>query len=126
MHITLESDYAVRIVERLAAADGRRGAAALAEEARVPPRFALKIMRKLTAAGIVTSFKGAHGGYTLARPADQITMRQVIEAMEGPYRLSRCLEDGYTCSCAPGICSFHAVYDRISRMVADELDKVHF
>ena len=127
MHINLESDYAIRIVNRLAAADDRLDAQTLAEQAHVSPRFTLKIMRKLGAAGIVRSFKGAHGGYTLARPADQITLRHVIEAMEGPYRFSRCLEEGYTCNCSePGACSYHAVYDRITQMVIDELDQVNF
>lgn len=127
MHINLESDYAIRIVHRLAAANERMDAQTLAEMAHVSPRFTLKIMRKLGTAGIVQSFKGAHGGYTLARPAGEITLRQVIEAMEGPYRFSRCLEEGYTCNCSePGTCSYHAVYDRITQMVTEELDKVNF
>lgn len=127
MHINLESDYAIRIVHRLAATDGRMDAQTLAEETCVSPRFTLKIMRKLGAADIVRSFKGAHGGYTLARPAGEITLRQVIEAVEGPYRFSRCLEEGYTCNCSePGACSYNRVYDRITQMVIQELDKVNF
>ncbi len=128
MHINLESDYAIRIVHRLASAgDKRLDGQTLAEDTHVSPRFTLKIMRKLCAADIVRSYKGAHGGYTLARPAEEITLRQVIEAMEGPYRFSRCLEEGYTCNCSePGACSFHRVYDHITRMVVEELDKVHF
>lgn len=127
MHINLESDYAIRIVHRLAETDERMDAQTLAEETCVSPRFTLKIMRKLGAADIVRSFKGAHGGYTLARPAGEITLRQVIEAVEGPYRFSRCLEEGYTCNCSePGTCSYHKVYDRITQMVIQELDKVNF
>lgn len=127
MHINLESDYAIRIVHRLAETDGRMDAQTLAEETCVSPRFTLKIMRKLGSAGIVQSFKGAHGGYTLAKPAKEITLRQVIEAMEGPYRFSRCLEEGYTCNCVePGVCKYYKVYDHITNMVIAELDKVNF
>ena len=90
MHINLESDYAVRIVQYLAQSNERRDAQSIADSTCVSLRFTLKIMRKLVAADIVQSFKGAHGGYTLSRPASSITLRQVIEAVEGPYRLSRC------------------------------------
>lgn len=50
-------------------------------------RFTLKTMRKLVAAGIVRSFKGAKGGYQLARGPESVTLRQVIEAVEGPLPL---------------------------------------
>ena len=89
MHINLESDYAVRIVQYLAQSNERRDAQSIADSTCVSLRFTLKIMRKLVAADIVQSFKGAHGGYTLSRPASSITLRQVIEAVEGPYRFSR-------------------------------------
>ena len=76
-------------------------------------RFTLKIMRKLVSAGIVCSFKGAHGGYILARPAGEITLRQVIEAVEGPYRFSRCLDSEYDCNCpSTEPCPFHSVFGR--------------
>ena len=67
MHINLESDYAVRIVQYLAQSNERRDAQSIADSTCVSLRFTLKIMRKLVAADIVQSFKGAHGGYTLNR-----------------------------------------------------------
>ena len=67
VHINLESDYAARIVYCLTKVDGRLDAQSIAEETCVSLRFTLKIMRKLVAAGIVRSFKGAKGGYQLAR-----------------------------------------------------------
>ena len=66
MHITLESDYAVRIVYCLAQNGGRMEAAAIAEQTGVTLRFSLKILRKLVAGGLVKSYKGAGGGYELA------------------------------------------------------------
>lgn len=127
MHINLESDYAVRIVYQMTQRGGRIDANTVAQAAGVSQRFALKILGKLAAADVVHSFKGAHGGYELARPAKQISMRQVIEAVEGPYRFSRCVDDGYDCthsSCSG--CPFHAVFDDVTRMVVAKLDAVTF
>lgn len=127
MHITLESDYAVRIVDKLSKSTGRMDAKTISECTDVPLRFALKIMRKLVGDGIVKSYKGSKGGYMLARPAAEITLRQVIEAVEGPYRISRCLSEEHVCTRGSGCCCrFQRVFDRISISVRDELDKVTF
>jgi len=66
MHLTLEADYAVRIVDKLAIKNKKMGAQSIAEQTNVPLRFALKILRKLVACGAVKSYKGAHGGYIIA------------------------------------------------------------
>ena len=127
MHINLESDYAVRIVQYLAQSNERRDAQSIADSTCVSLRFTLKIMRKLVAADIVQSFKGAHGGYTLSRPASSITLRQVIEAVEGPYRFSRCVDNGYACNCSSvTACPFHSVFDDITHMVIQKLDEATF
>ena len=127
MHINLESDYAVRIVQYLAQSNERRDAQSIAYSTCVSLRFTLKIMRKLVAADIVQSFKGAHGGYTLSRPASSITLRQVIEAVEGPYRFSRCVDNGYACNCSSvTACPFHSVFDDITQMVIQKLDEATF
>ena len=127
MHINLESDYAVRIVQYLAQSNERRDAQSIADSTCVSLRFTLKIMRKLVAADIVQSFKGAHGGYTLRRPASSITLRQVIEAVEGPYRFSRCVDNGYACNCSSvTACPFHSVFDDITQMVIQKLDEATF
>ena len=89
MHITQESDYAVRIVYCLAKCGTRRDARGISEEMCVTLRFSLKILGKLVSSGIVESYKGNRGGYELARPASEITLKDVIDAVEGPYRLSR-------------------------------------
>ena len=63
MHITLETDYAVRIVYFLAQSGERVDAGRIAEETGVTLRFSLKILRKLVSGGVVMSYKGAKGGY---------------------------------------------------------------
>jgi len=124
MHINLESDYAVRIVHGLSD-EHRLEAQAIAAENGLPLPITLKIMRKLAAADVVKSFKGAHGGYMLARPPEGISLRQVIEAVEGPYRFSRCVGSGYDCGSAGG-CPFLSVFDDITRLVVDKLEKTTF
>ena len=82
MHITLETDYAVRIVYFLAQSGERVDAGRIAEETGVTLRFSLKILRKLVSGGVVVSYKGAKGGYELARPPEEISLADVIEQVE--------------------------------------------
>lgn len=124
MHMTLEADYAVRIVELLTVAGEKVDARTISEKTQIPQRFCLKILRKLVADGIVCSYKGARGGYALNRPGGEITLREVIESVEGPYMLNRCQGDTYTCTRAD--CHFHSIYHEISRMVRDKLDSYTF
>lgn len=127
MHITLEADYAVRIVSCLVRKNVRIDARAIAEETCVTLRFALKILRKLVGAGIIRSFKGTSGGYELAKPPAEITLREVIETVEGTYHFSRCLEEGADCSRGmSGVCCYQAIFREISDMVQKRLEEYTF
>jgi len=125
MVMTLEADYAVRIVEMLAVSNKRIDAHTISAEAHVPLRFALKILRKLVADGLIVSYKGAHGGYILAREPAKISLREVIESVEGPYMISRCQQDEYACTHTT-CCRFHQIYDEISSVVRTKLDSYTF
>ncbi|WP_243578018.1 RrF2 family transcriptional regulator [Clostridium minihomine] len=122
--MTLETDYAVRIVDLLAASNQKVDARGIAESTHVPLRFALKILRKLVSDGLVKSYKGAHGGYVLARPGSEITLREVIESVEGPYMISRCQQDEYACT--HQACRYHRIYAQISESVRQQLDSYTF
>ena len=130
MHITSESDYAVRIVHCLAQNSTRMDGKHIADETGVTLRFSLKILRKLVAGGVIKSFKGTKGGYELAREPKDISIADVIETVEGKYALARCVnENDYQCnrntsSC--GICKFKEIYADISVMVQEKLDAVKF
>lgn len=124
MVMTLEADYAVRIVEYLTKHPCRCDAKTISEQMQIPLRFSLKILRKLVAEGLVCSYKGAKGGYTLSKPAEEITLRQVIESVEGEYMLSRCQKEEY--SCGRDHCRLHTIYERISEDVRRELDSYTF
>lgn len=88
MRLTHASSYALHAVVHLARTDqaGPLASHQIAKAKGIPERFLLKILKPLVAAGILRSTKGPHGGYTLARPAGDITMLEVIEAVEGPIR----------------------------------------
>lgn len=130
MHITLESDYAVRIVYCLAENNARMDAATIAEKTGVTLRFSLKILRKLVAGGLVKSYKGTKGGYELAKSPAEISMSDVIEQVEGPYVISRCLTEGeYDCNrnkstCAE--CKFIRIFAEISGLVQSRLESISF
>jgi Rrf2 family protein len=58
---------------------------------KIPEKFLAKIFQQLAKAGLLRSVRGAKGGFSLGRPADEITMRDVVEALEGPVAINRCL-----------------------------------
>lgn len=128
MHITRETDYAVRIVYCLANTQGRKDARTISEEMGVTLRFSLKILHKLVQNGIVKSYKGSKGGYELALPAGEVNLKQVIEAIEGTYHIAKCINPDFVCEWekTPGLCSFRREFSRISQMVNEELEKVTF
>ncbi|MBE6839311.1 MAG: Rrf2 family transcriptional regulator [Ruminococcus sp.] len=127
MHITLESDYAVRIVSCLVRENKRLDAKTISEKTCVSLRFSLKILRKLVAADLVKSFKGTQGGYELAKTPSEISLYDIIETVEGTYHFSRCLDSDYECSCGKsGMCCYQRAFSNITDIVKTELKKYTF
>ena len=127
MHITLEADYAVRIVSCLAKEDKRIDAKTISDMTSVTLRFSLKILRKLVAAGIIKSFKGTQGGYELDKKPSEITLKDVIETVEGKYTISRCLADDHDCNRGmSGHCKVQKVFYDISLIVEEKLESYTF
>lgn len=81
MHITLETDYAIRIVDCLARAQCRMGAQEIADATGVTLRFSLKILSKLTKSGIFVSFKGTNGGYEMNREPKDISLHDILKTI---------------------------------------------
>ena len=85
MRVTAKVDYAVRAaVELAAASDGPLKGERIAEAQKIPLKFLENILLELRHAGIVRSQRGVEGGYWLARPAEEISLAEVIRAVEGP------------------------------------------
>jgi Rrf2 family iron-sulfur cluster assembly transcriptional regulator len=86
MLLTRGGEYGLRGVLYLARQDSDKVSmvSAIAEAQAIPPRFLAKIFQALAKAGVVKSRRGAKGGFSLRRPASDITVKEVIEAIEGP------------------------------------------
>lgn len=129
MRLNQATDYAFRAVLYLSCLP--RGqvveAKLIAEEEHIPMRFLLKIFRLLTQAGIVESYRGINGGYALARPPAEISMLDVIEAIEGPIRINRCLISPGECSkkFSPRCPIHHALFS-VQHSMADQFSKHNF
>lgn len=90
------ADYAVVTMSAAARHCGhaRVNAQQLADETGLPVPTVQKLVSKLSAAGLLKSVRGAHGGLQLARPAAAITLADIVEAVEGPIALAPCSEQG--------------------------------
>jgi Rrf2 family protein len=86
MHVTAKADYAVRAVIELAASsqESPRKVDEVARAQQIPVSFLENILTQLRSAGVVRSQRGPEGGYWLAHPADEVSLAQVIRAVEGP------------------------------------------
>ncbi len=73
-------------------------ARSLSKEYRIPPEILSKVLQKLTRIGLLQSVQGIKGGYTLAKPVDQINLLEVVESIDGPLRLVAC-NTGRPCDC---------------------------
>ena len=101
----------------------KTGAATLADVACITPKIALKVLRKLSEGGIVRSYKGAQGGYELVRAGDEIKVLEIIELIDGPVRISKCLECDHECSRNPCKldCKMHIAFDVINSKLTENL-----
>ena len=102
MQITRQADYAIRAVLYLARLSPSQRAATshVAQEQRIPPSFLAKIISQLSIAGLVHTSRGAHGGVSLAREPKEITLLDVVEAIDGPILLNECVGEKGMCAFA--------------------------
>lgn len=128
MHITLETDYAIRIISYLITENKRVDAKSISECTDVSLRFALKILRKLVAEGFVKSYKGIKGGYEFAKESPKdISLYDVIKAIEGDCLLSRCLDKNVGCNRGKtGNCKVHKAFAKVSAKLKKDLEAVTF
>ena len=92
MLFSTKAEYGVRLMVELGRRSGTEPVAfaAVAEAETLPLSYLEHLVAKLRQVGLVTSVRGAHGGYKLARPAEEITMLDVVEALEGPVAPMEC------------------------------------
>ena len=118
---TRRTDYAIRSLIHLASTgDQLVAAASIGDAMELPTGFLQQVLRELQRAGLVTSRPGPTGGFALARPAEEISVLQIVEAMEGPLRSSECALRGGPCHWND-VCALHWVWSSARDALCDEL-----
>jgi Rrf2 family iron-sulfur cluster assembly transcriptional regulator len=127
VQLTRGSEYAIRGMLYLARQPrGRKVMTSeVARAADVPESFLAKVLQVLARAGIVESFRGTGGGFALIRPAGEISLRQVIEAVEGNIALNKCLVHQDACK-RVGACPTHKVWQEAQEQLLNVLNKANF
>ena len=127
MQITRQADYAIRAVLYLAqlGPNQRAATSTVAQEKRIPPSFLAKIISQLSIAGLLHTSRGARGGVSLAREAKEISLLDVVEAIDGPILLNECVGEAGTCTFEED-CPLHGIWQDAQVQLVDRLRKTHF
>lgn len=126
MQITRQADYAVRAIMYLAKlAPGEKAATSqIAEEQEIPLSFLAKIIAQLSVAGLLQTMRGARGGVTLARPPKEITLLEVVEAIDGPILLNECVNGGHDCPIKD--CVMRKIWSEAQGDLVGRLERTNF
>ncbi len=125
IRITRETDYGIVLLSHLASASksGVLTARDLATWTGLPHPMVSKILKALARAGLLASRRGAKGGYTLARPPEEISLGDVIEALEGPIGITECASLPGSCEHEP-VCPVRSRLQEISGAVREFLVRI--
>lgn len=123
MWVSTKAQYGMRaLVEVAVSGDRPTSLKTVAERQRLSQQYLEQIFSVLRKADIVTSVRGAHGGYRLSRPADRITALQVVELLEGSIAPVTCIDDEATCD-RVGACSTESLWREVDRAVRQVLGR---
>jgi Rrf2 family protein len=127
MQITRQADYATRAILHLARSKEHRLVATseIAREQSIPASFLAKIISQLSIAGLLRTSRGAHGGISLTRDPEQITLLEVIEAIDGPILINICVEGESSCTFG-GHCPLQRVWCDIQKELVTKLKNTNF
>ena len=127
MQITRQADYATRAVLHLARAGNQEHVSTgqAAQEQKIPPSFLAKIISQLSIAGILQTSRGARGGIRLARDPKNITLLEVIEAIDVPIQLSVCAVSKGFCS-IEAKCPIQRVWSEVQNELTGKLKNTNF
>lgn len=117
------TDYGVVVMAQLAqATDSVITAPDIASAAGLPAPTVAKILKRMVRGGLVTSQRGIHGGYALSRPAEKISVADIIAALEGPVEVTACVDGatGEACS-VESLCLIRGCWDRVNAAVTRTL-----
>jgi Rrf2 family protein len=122
MLLSRGGDYAVRAMVYLAGRpqNGKAITEEIATKQDIPPAFLSKVLARLTQAGLVRTYRGAAGGVGLARSPEDISLLEVVEAVQGPIALNECTSPYRTCP-MEGSCCVSGVWKSAQRDLEDTL-----
>ena len=123
LRISKLTDYAILVMVELTRDGEMLSAHALAERIHVEVPTASKVLKLLSGAGLLDSFRGASGGYRVKRTAGEISVAEVIAAIEGPIAMTECSVEEGLCTQEDN-CELRGNWQRISLAVAEALNKV--
>ncbi len=127
LRINRETDYAIRVI--LALAELPRGevipSAVIRKEMHLPEALSLQIISRLSNLDLINTYPGRKGGIELAHPPAEISLLEVIQAMEGPIIVSDCLQDGHECVLAPE-CPVQRYWIELQGRIEQDLGRVNF
>jgi Rrf2 family transcriptional regulator, iron-sulfur cluster assembly transcription factor len=124
MQLTRSGEYGLKGMVFLAAQPRQQFSlvSEVSKQGNIPERFLAKIFQRLSKVGLLRSIRGARGGFALGKPASEITMKAVIEAIEGPIALNRCLLREGECEEEPG-CPLHGVLEEAQERFVEVLER---
>lgn len=125
LRISKLTDYGTVVLAHLAGSTGRVCSAAEVSEATgIAPPTVKKLLKSLARAGLVTSTRGANGGYQLSRPAHEISAASVIDALEGPVSITECSANDSQCD-FEAVCNVGGAWQRINVAIRRALEDVN-
>ena len=127
MQITRQADYALRAMIFLAEMEPNQRAATsqIAEVQHIPPSFLAKIISQLSIAGLIHTSRGARGGVSLARSPEEISILEVVEAIDGPISLNECTMDVASCPFGES-CTLHDLWCSTQAELVAKLRSTNF
>jgi Rrf2 family protein len=127
MQITRQADYAIRAIRYLAkqSPDDRVATSKVAKEMQIPPSFLAKIISQLSIAGLLKTSRGARGGVSLARQPKDISVLDVVEAIDGPILLNECVGSNNPCVFQDD-CLVHPIWLEVQEDLVKRLGETRF
>ena len=125
LRMTKQADYAIVLLTQLASDPERQfNASEMAAQTELPQPIVSKILKLLARRELLVSHRGAKGGYRLARTAEEISVAEIIEAVEGPIAITECVDERPgECSQEP-ICPVRSNWQRINAAVRHALEDI--
>lgn len=123
MRLSLQTDYSLRTLMFLAVTPGRRNIAEIARQFGISEGHVAKVVNNLSRRGYIRSVRGVGGGIELAKPPDDISIGEVVSAVEGETRLMQCLETSDFCLIEQS-CKLKGVFARAEQIQSEYLNSV--